>query len=770
MSTNKLKRIDAIVAKSNESEISLEIPRSSTIGTDKVLTVNKDRFVINDTTSTFTLEIEGAGTGGPSFSLNLQNELLATVDTNGFAVTKTSYATIYLDNLSNSSPAGLRLNDAQDPYKLEVIVNGQPIVDFTNGGIEPSSAGLSIGTSTNKFAEGYFENLEVDSLLSVTASHISRLFVGDSDDTVTDTDIHFNNPSGYVYNGLRYYNDQLQLFVASNTNDSVVTFTKDQIQATPGSISAPSYSFEGDSNTGFARGPGVSSKISVVISADEVAYFDDIGLYSNELRVGGGHLKMEDATPNDTRNVLALYATGNTVDVDIAIVPKGSGALLSQVPDNTTTGGNKRGINAVDLQLKRIAATEVASGDLSVLLGGQNNTASGLLAIIVGGENNTSSGERSVVVSGSNNITSGQDSFIGSGNTNTVSDNFSFIGSGQNNLIEASTSGEYSFIGTGSNNQIKSNYNEHGFIGAGNNNIIWGDGALVRGSDNEITDAFLGNGFSNTISFGFLGYGFQNSMNGSYSFIGTGHNNIADGYYTFIGVGHDNSTDYSSYSFIGSGTSNTVDEDYSAVVGGFSQTVQARSSFIGSGYSNTITPNADESVISGGTNNVADNYNTWIPGGSGAKTRNVGMGAYAVGYFDTIGDSQAERYVLRRETTSDTPLALTAYGNSNEAAINQISLEDNSVILVEGRIAARCHATGEVAVWTIQAAAKRGVGANTVALVGAPVIELLHADHPAWKVSVEANTTEGALTVRVTGELNKTIKWVMDARAVGIVG
>jgi hypothetical protein len=42
-------------------------------------------------------------------------------------------------------------------------------------------------------------------------------------------------------------------------------------------------------------------------------------------------------------------------------------------------GGNQRGLHAVDLQSARAAATQVASGDYSVIGGGQNNTASGTL-------------------------------------------------------------------------------------------------------------------------------------------------------------------------------------------------------------------------------------------------------------------------------------------------------------------------------------------------------------------------------------------------------
>jgi hypothetical protein len=66
-------------------------------------------------------------------------------------------------------------------------------------------------------------------------------------------------------------------------------------------------------------------------------------------------------------------------------------------------GGNLRGQGAVDLQSARSAATQVASGNYSVIGGGQNNTASGQYATVVGGQSNTASGQYSVVLGGAGN-------------------------------------------------------------------------------------------------------------------------------------------------------------------------------------------------------------------------------------------------------------------------------------------------------------------------------------------------------------------------------
>lgn len=112
-------------------------------------------------------------------------------------------------------------------------------------------------------------------------------------------------------------------------------------------------------------------------------------------------------TPNTTAPVHAWIAVGNEGNIDAALVPKGTGAILAQAPDNTATGGNKRGASAVDWQTNRTAATQVASGAASVISGGVSNTASGSVSTVSGGGNNTASGQFSSIPGGRNATTNG---------------------------------------------------------------------------------------------------------------------------------------------------------------------------------------------------------------------------------------------------------------------------------------------------------------------------------------------------------------------------
>lgn len=122
-------------------------------------------------------------------------------------------------------------------------------------------------------------------------------------------------------------------------------------------------------------------------------------------------------TPNRAIPVVALLANGPDVDIDVAIAPKGLGALTAQVADGAIAGGNKRGAGAVDLQMLRTAATQVASGTYSAALG-RSNIASGANAVAIG-STNTASGASSVALGGSS--TASGSSSVAIGSTTTAS-------------------------------------------------------------------------------------------------------------------------------------------------------------------------------------------------------------------------------------------------------------------------------------------------------------------------------------------------------------
>ena len=138
------------------------------------------------------------------------------------------------------------------------------------------------------------------------------------------------------------------------------------------------------------------------------------------------------AAPNATVSVVQLLANNGATNVDVALTPKGTGALTAQVADNGTTGGNKRGPNAVDWQTNRGVNSEVASNSYSTIGGGQSNTASGNSSTVAGGDGNVASNLYATVGGGATNTASNTNATVSGGLQNTASGGYPAIPGGEN--------------------------------------------------------------------------------------------------------------------------------------------------------------------------------------------------------------------------------------------------------------------------------------------------------------------------------------------------
>lgn len=143
------------------------------------------------------------------------------------------------------------------------------------------------------------------------------------------------------------------------------------------------------------------------------------------------------ASPNNVTNALQLEATGDSVDINLVLTPKGTGGfILGAPPDGTAIGGNLIGLRAVDLQLNHGGiATRIASGSDS-FAAGTSNTASGTSAVCLG-TSNTSSGNETFTAGNQNSATSNQ--AVAMGFSNTAS-NFTAIAIGRTNTASGSRS------------------------------------------------------------------------------------------------------------------------------------------------------------------------------------------------------------------------------------------------------------------------------------------------------------------------------------------
>jgi hypothetical protein len=221
-------------------------------------------------------------------------------------------------------------------------------------------------------------------------------------------------------------------------------------------------------------------------------------------------------------------------NANAAIKPKGNGANVAQDPDGTATGGNARGEYATDWQKSRSANTQVASGNYSIISGGNNNTASGLNSIAIG-TGNTASGAFASAAIGRNNQATG------SGATAIGTSNIS--------------SGTRSAIGGGFDNDATA---EHSTVGGGELNIASGAHGTVSGGEDCTA----------TAQYATVGGGKSNDATEARAVIAGGINNSASGSRSTVGGG-DAVRATGDYSTVSGGRTNRADGDYSTVSGGF---------------------------------------------------------------------------------------------------------------------------------------------------------------------------------------------------------
>jgi hypothetical protein len=212
---------------------------------------------------------------------------------------------------------------------------------------------------------------------------------------------------------------------------------------------------------------------------------------------GGLSYWTEAQTAFGGKTIDSLTAVAAGANADAAIVAKGSGATLAQIPDGTTAGGNTRGIAATDLQKNRGLQTAVASGDYSAIVGGSNNNAIGNYGSVIGGLGNSANGQYATAAGGRDNFAIGTASTVSGGWGNQMGSLGTpvagTIAGGYNNRIELGASNDYSTISGGRDNTINDSTDavicggRGNFIGAGaSSSIHGGESNYVTGSYSAI--------------------------------------------------------------------------------------------------------------------------------------------------------------------------------------------------------------------------------------------------------------------------------------------
>jgi FtsZ-binding cell division protein ZapB len=187
----------------------------------------------------------------------------------------------------------------------------------------------------------------------------------------------------------------------------------------------------------------------------------------------------------------------------------------------------------VDLQSARALATQVASGNYSVIGGGLSNTASSWYATVGGGWSNTASGFYATVGGGLSNTASNQYATVGGGYFNTASGSVATVGGG----ISNTASGYIATVGGGYQNTASGNYSvvPGGYSNTANGayNLVFGENVVP--SVNETHRVyFFGNGTAPSGASGFL---VINRLDGDHPIhVGTNNTNGNGAYLTTGGT------------------------------------------------------------------------------------------------------------------------------------------------------------------------------------------------------------------------------------------
>jgi hypothetical protein len=436
-----------------------------------------------------------------------------------------------------------------------------------------------------------------------------------------------------------------------------------------------------------------------------------------------------------TQATSSWTAIGAATNINAAIIPKGTGAIVASLPDGTATGGNARGVNAVDFQRVRSNANQVASGITSAILSGQNNrissTRTNSFCVIGGGQNHLISQLYGATIAG--------------GDTNTIGDNDGWqctIGGGATNTITGRIA---STIVGGNGNTASNNFVTMG----GRNNLGSGDTSTLMG------------GQSNTASGAFSAIigGQSNTASGNHS-TAIGQGSIASGPNSFAGGGGNSG---GSYSFV-FGSSQGNAEASIAIGRGCTANNPGQRGMIamGNGCSTTY-----EGGVAMGANCSTSNFGAVALGqgnnATGLGTRATGRESraelqgqisHAGGQFSAQGDAQSHELIWRRAVTGTAITELFLDGTSVAAILpttNSVWHGTVDVVAICTVAGAGTTVVGHVEATSYKVTIKR-IGTTTSLVGGVQEIGITNADASMSTAvfTIDNNDTNESLRVQFT--------------------
>jgi hypothetical protein len=484
-----------------------------------------------------------------------------------------------------------------------------------------------------------------------------------------------------------------------------------------------------------------------------------------------------------TLSLSGVGGLGLQSDGSLYVSPAGTGAIQAQATTSTTVGGNARGARAVDLQMERNAAGNVASGPNSFIGGGYANTASSSYSLVAGGFSNTASNVASTVAGGALNVVNQPYSGILSGQQNAVTLNYASVVGGLLNTA----SGFYGFVGGGTSNSTTSSsaittqsatMNGTTAVTLSGSNANIKVGQLIAGTSISFPSTYVAavSGTSLTLSTAATGSSTSTlSFYTPHGIVVGGGNNQATGSYSLIGGGGDAGT---------AANRNVASGDWSVVAGGARNVASGIAAVISGGGIDSAynisgnTASGASSAICGGRGHTASGNEATVLGGAActanglasvvfgrtSTTRGITGNVVFSGSYSPIsgtGSSQTGLLVLARQTTDATATVLTC-DSSAAGTQNQVIMPNNAAYYFKGSCIANVTGAANGAAWSFEGAIMRGANAASTVLIDTPSINRVAASAGAttWTIALTADTTNGGLAVTVTGVAATTIRWV----------
>ena len=248
---------------------------------------------------------------------------------------------------------------------------------------------------------------------------------------------------------------------------------------------------------------------------------------------------------------------------------------------------------------------------------------------------------------------------------------------------------------------------------------------------------------------------------GTYAVVSGGYANTASGTYAVVSGGGSNTASGNS-AVVSGGGSNIASGQHAFVSGGYANIANQQYAVVSGGGGNTASGNS--AVVSGGASNTASGLRAVVSGGAAGRADRYGQQAHAAGSFAAQGDAQRARFVMRQQTTGDTPTELFLDGSTTP-----LTIPSNKVFGFTINICTTKQGLGEQAMFVRKGYIKNVAG--TTSLIG--TIETIGTDiktagATTTDVAITANDTNDALQVNVTGVAAENWRWVASVDAVEI--